>query len=148
VWATKYRKSLLRGVVGERARELIRQICRSEEVDILTGHIAKDHVHLLLSLPPQVTISRLVGRLKGRTSYTRLNEFAHLRKAFWGRHVWARGYFCVSSGNVTDEVIKAYIENHSEEEGEDFRVEGEEEGEAAPAANAQGSRKRPTKPSS
>jgi len=142
VWATKYRKSVLRGDVGLRVRELIRQLCRAEDTDILKGHIAKDHVHLLLSIPPQVTISRLVGRLKGRTSFAVLNEFAHLRKTFWGRHVWARGYFCCSSGNVTDEVIKQYIENQDHEEDGDFRVEGEEDA-AAPAASP----KRPTKPS-
>jgi len=56
-----------------------------------------------------------------------LNEFAHLRKTFWGRHIWARGYFCCSSGNVTDEVIKEYIANQINENDEDFRVEGDED---------------------
>jgi len=55
-----------------------------------------------------------------------MSEFTHLKKAFWGRHVWARGYFCCSSGNVTDEVIAAYIENQNEEDDREFRVEGED----------------------
>ena len=111
VWTTKYRKPVMRGDVGLRVREVIRQICREEEVDILKGHVSKDHVHLFASIPPQVTISRLVQRLKGKSSHSLLGEFAHLRKAFWGRHLWARGYFCCSSGNVTDEAIAAYIES-------------------------------------
>jgi putative transposase len=126
VWITKYRKRVLGGEVGTRLRELVRQICREDEVEILKGHVSKDHVHLLLSIPPQVTISKLVQRLKGRTSGKLMIEFAHLKKAFWGRHVWARGYFCCSSGNVTDEVIAAYIENQREEDDKDFRVEGED----------------------
>jgi putative transposase len=106
-------------------RELIRQGCREEDTEILKGHVSKDHVHLFVSIPPQVSISRLVQKLKGKSSHHLLNEFNHLRKEFWGRHLWARGYFCVSSGNVTDEIIKKYIENQSEEENEDFKVDGE-----------------------
>src|SRR4051794_3938683 len=75
----------------------------------IRGHVSKDHVPLLVSIPPQVTISRLVQRLKGKTAYKLLQEFAHIRKELWGRHVWARGCFCCSSGNVTDEVVAAYI---------------------------------------
>jgi putative transposase len=126
VWTTKYRKPVLTGEVGLRVRELIRQICREVDTDIIKGHVSKDHVHLFVSIPPQVGISRLVQRLKGRTSYKMLAEFSHLRRTFWGRHIWARGYFCCSSGNVTDEVIKAYIENQDHENDGDFRVEGEE----------------------
>ena len=126
VWATKYRKPILGGEVGLRVRELIRQCCREEEVEILKGHVARDHVHLFVSIPPQVTVSRLVQRLKGRTSHHLLAEFAHLRKTFWGRHLWARGYFCCSSGNVTDEVITTYIAAQALEPDVDFRVEGED----------------------
>jgi len=125
VWVTKYRKRVLGGGVGERVRELIRQVCRDEEVEILTGHISRDHVHLFVSIPPQLTISRFVQRVKGKSSYKLLQEFAHLRKTYWGRHVWARGYFCCSSGNVADEVIEANIADQRHEEDADFRVEGE-----------------------
>jgi len=127
VWTTKYRKKVLRGDVGQRLRELVRQICREEDVEILKGHVSSDHVHLFVSIPPQVTISKLVQRLKGKSSYKMLQEYATLRKQYWGQHLWARGYFCVSSGNVTDEAIEAYIENQSHDEDADFRVEGDEE---------------------
>ena len=126
VWVTKYRKPVLRGEVGVRVRELVRQVCRDQEVEILKGHVSKDHVHLFVSIPPQVTISRFVQRVKGKSSYKLLQEFQHLRRTYWGRHVWARGYFCCSSGNVTDEVIKEYIENQRHEEDAEFKVEGED----------------------
>jgi putative transposase len=62
--------------------------------------------------------------LKGKTAYQLLQEDAHLRKEFWGRHRWARGYFCCSSGNVTDAVVAQYIENQGRGHSGDFRVEG------------------------
>ena len=125
VWTTKYRKRVLAGEVGVRVRELIREVCRQHEVTIMKGHISRDHVHLFVSIPPQVTISRLVQWLKGRSSHHLLAEFVHLRKQFWGRHVWARGYFCCSSGNVTDEVIAKYIEEQNQDKDDDFKVEGD-----------------------
>jgi len=125
VWTTKYRKPVMTGEVGVRVRELIRQICGALEVEIIKGHVSRDHVHLFVSVPPKVTISRLMQMLKGKSSFKLMQEFAYLRQKFWGRHLWARGYFCVSSGNVTDEIIKEYIENQSRDQDSDFRVEGE-----------------------
>ena len=110
VWITKYRRAALRGEVAMRVRGLIRDICGQHEVRILKGHVSKDHIHLFVSIPPQVTISRLVQWLKGKTAHHLLGEFPHLKKQFWGRHLWARGYFCCSSGNVTDEIVAEYIE--------------------------------------
>lgn len=79
------------------------------EVDILKGHVSKDHVHLFVSIPPQLSVSKLAGRIKGKTSRKLLAENRRLAKEFWGRHLWARGYFAASSGNVTDEVVMQYI---------------------------------------
>ncbi|MBT9584134.1 IS200/IS605 family transposase [bacterium] len=123
VWITKYRKAILAGPVGLRVRAVVRGVCDQMNVQILKGHVAGDHVHLMLSVPPKVRISDLLQRLKGRSANILLDEFAHLRKAFWGRHVWARGYFCCSSGNITDDMVKAYIENQTVEDDDDFRVE-------------------------
>ena len=127
VWITKYRKKVLVDSVALRVRDMIREICQAEEVDIIKGHVSKDHVHLFVSIPPQVMISRLVQRLKGKTSFKLLNEFSHLRKTYWGRHFWARGYFCCSSGNVTDEMIIQYIENQDAASDDNFKVEGDDE---------------------
>ena len=127
VWITKYRKPILRGEIGKRVRELIRQTCASLEVYIVKGHVSKDHVHLLVSVPPSLAVSELVKRLKGRSSRLMLEEFGELRKTYWGRHLWARGYFVASSGNVTDEIIAEYIEKQAQlapEAGDqDFSVE-------------------------
>ena len=111
------------GLVGERVRELIRGICKEHEVEIIKGHVAKDHVHLFASVPPHLAISKLVQYLKGKSSYKLLQENKQLSKLFWGRHLWARGYFVATSGNVTDEIIMEYIKNQEVEEGEeDFTV--------------------------
>ena len=112
VWITKYRKPVLRGEIALRVRELVRQTCATLDVQILSGHVSADHVHLLVSVPPSIAISDLVKRLKGRSSRKMLEEFGELSRQFWGRHLWARGYFAVSTGNVTDEVIRQYIESH------------------------------------
>ena len=125
VWITKYRKQVLRGEIGKRLRELIRQTCEELEIYIEKGHIAPDHVHLLISVLPQHAISEVVQRLKGRSGRKMLEEFGELSRQFWGRHLWARGYFVASSGNVTDEIIAQYIESQGEEPSvgdEDFRV--------------------------
>jgi putative transposase len=120
VWTTKYRKPVRTGELALRLRELIREICGQHEVRIMKGHVSKDHVHLFVSIPPQVTISRLVQGLKGKTANRLMAEFAYRRKVFWGRHLWARGYFCCSSGNVTDEVIAEYIAHQNTDADEDF----------------------------
>ena len=113
VWVTKYRKPVLRGEVAVRLRELVRQTCASLDVYILSGHVAADHVHLLVSVPPQLAVSDLMQRVKGRSSRKLLQEFNELRRQFWGKHLWARGYFAASSGNVTDDIIQQYIESQA-----------------------------------
>jgi putative transposase len=125
VWITKYRKPVLKGAVSHRVRDLIREISTREDVEIIKGHVARDHVHLFVSIPPQVTISRFVQKLKGKTSHKLLSDFPHVRKVYWGRHFWARGYFCCSSGNVTDDVIAHYIENQANDTDEDFKIDEE-----------------------
>src|SRR4051812_29837560 len=114
VWTTKYRKPVLKGEIATRVRELIRQTCATMEVYIVSGHVSSDHIHLLVSVPPYVAVSDLVQRLKGRSSRRMQEEFGELKRQYWGRHMWARGYFAVSTGNVTDEIIKQYIESHKD----------------------------------
>jgi putative transposase len=97
-------------------------------VYIEKGHVAKDHVHLLVSVPPNIAVSELVKRLKGRSSRKMLQEYDELRREYWGRHLWGRGYFAASTGNVTDEIVAEYIEKQSRispDEDQDFHVEDE-----------------------
>ena len=114
VWVTKYRYKVMRGGIGLRVREIIRQQCNQLDVKIISGHVSVDHVHLLVSVPPTLAVSKLVQKLKGASSRKLLQEYTELSKQYWGRHLWARGYFAVSTGNVTDEVIRQYIESHDE----------------------------------
>ena len=124
VWITKYRKPALTGEVAIRLREVIRQICAEHEVEILRGHVSKDHVHLFVSCPPYISPSGLMQKVKGKSSRKLLMEFSHLRKTFWGRHLWARGFFVASSGNVTDEVIMEYIKTQEiKKEDENFKID-------------------------
>ena len=116
VWITKYRKAVMYGAVAERAREIIREVCKENEIEIISGHLSREHVHLLVSIPPYISISKAVQYIKGRSSRKMLQEFKHLNKMFWGQHFWGRGYFVASSGNVTDEVIMEYIKNQGEAE--------------------------------
>mgnify|MGYP001578851921 CR=1 FL=1 len=114
---------MLRGLIAERVRALIREICLANEIIIVKGHVSADHVHLLISYPPTISISKIVQYLKGKTSRRLLQENAELRKMFWGQHMWARGYFAASTGTMTDEVIKEYIEKQDiEQKDEDFKI--------------------------
>src|SRR3954451_11045434 len=124
VWITKYRKKLLRADVAIRLRQWVRDICSELEVEILKGHMSKDHVHLFVSCPPHVSASYLMQRIKGKSSRNLMQEFSHLKKLCWGRHLRARGFFAASSGNVTDEVIMEYIRTQEmTKDDDDFKVE-------------------------
>ena len=115
IWIPKYRKRVLTGQVAIRTRDVLRQIAMEHEIEIITGKVSVDHVHMFISYRPTQNISKIMQWLKGISSRILLSEFAHLRKQFWGRHLWARGYLAVSSGNLTDEMTQQYIE---EQEGE------------------------------
>ena len=126
VWITKYRKPVLTREIGTRVRDLVRMICASLDVEIVKGNVSRDHVHLLVSVPPTMSVSKLVQRVKGLTSRRLLQENRGLNKMFWGRHLWGRGYFVASVGNVSEQMIAAYIENQQEMErthDADFKVE-------------------------
>jgi putative transposase len=83
-------------------------------VRVLAGVVSKDHLHLHGSYPPKLSVSELVKRLKGRSARRRLEEFPELRKRYWGGHLWGIGYGVWSTGNITDEMIQAYLEHHGE----------------------------------
>ena len=109
---TKYRYHVLAGEVKLRVRELIRQICQQHDLLIEQGHVSKDHVHILVSAPTHMSASQIMQKIKGRSSRVLQQEFPHLKKRYWGQHIWARGYFCTTVGQVTDQMIRDYIEGH------------------------------------
>ena len=110
IWIPKYRKRILTGQVAERVRDILRQVSMEHEVHIISGKVASAPVHMFVSYRPQLALSKLVQYLKGGSSRVMLQEFPRLRKQFWGRHLWARGYMAVSSGTITDEMIQSYID--------------------------------------
>ena len=114
VWITKYRKPFLHGEVGHTLRDIIRRVCEEQEIEILAGNVRLDHVHLLLSFRPNQSISKIMQKLKGVSSRRLLQSSKRLQKEYWGRHLWARGYFAVTTGNVTDQIIAEYIKNQDE----------------------------------
>jgi putative transposase len=118
VWITKYRYKIITPEIGKRLKELLIQGCRSRGISIRKGHIDVDHVHLLLSCPPDLSVSKIVQYLKGRSSHLLQDEYSQLKKRYWGQHLWGRGYFCVTVGAMTEDMIKAYIESHEEEDKE------------------------------
>ena len=113
---SKIQKPVITGQIAVRTRELIRMICQSNEIEILAGHVGSDHIHLLVSVPTHLSASKLVQYIKANTSRKLQMEYKELNKQFWGQHLWARGYFVASNGNVTDEIIRAYIMNQDLQE--------------------------------
>ena len=116
VWITKYRKMVMRGKIGSRIRELIRMVCKNNDVEIIAGHVSVDHVHMLVSVPPHLSVSSLMQKIKGYSSRKIMMEFKEMNKLYWGKHFWARGYFAATSGNVTDDVIEEYIRTQDAKE--------------------------------
>ena len=122
VWITKYRYPVLTGAVALRARELLRQGCEANNLRILKGSVGKDHIHMLLSCPTTMAPSEIAQKLKGRTSKILQEEFPELKKRYWGQHMWGRGYFCGTVGEVDQKTIENYIEHQGEEDDDNFTV--------------------------
>lgn len=126
VWVIKYRYQVLSGEVAERVRGLVRETCEAFEIRIVKEGVSKDHVHILVSCPPTMASSEIMRRIKGRTTSKLFEEFPHLRKKYWGQHFGARGYCCATVGQMTEEMIKSYLEHHFETRPKDeFKIEGE-----------------------
>jgi putative transposase len=117
VWKTKYSYRVLRGDVGLRLRELIRQICAEKGIAVVKGNVRPNHIHLLVNAPAYLSPAKMAQYLKGRSSYRLQREFPELRKRYWGQHLWSKGYFCATVGAVTEKQVQDYIENQTDENG-------------------------------
>lgn len=109
VWCPKYRYKILRGEVGKSVRDIIRQLCEWKKFEILKGNVQIDHIHLVLSIPPKYSVSEAVGFLKGKSAIKIFDMHKELKKRYWGRHFWAKGY-CVSTVGLDEEQITKYVE--------------------------------------
>ena len=108
VFIPKYRRKAIYGQYRESLQEIIRTLCRYKGVEILEGHMMPDHVHLLLSIPPKMSVSSFMGYLKGKSALMMFDKHANLKYKFGNRHFWAEGYY-VSTVGLNEATIKKYI---------------------------------------
>ncbi|MDE8652453.1 IS200/IS605 family transposase [Novosphingobium sp. H3SJ31-1] len=95
-------------------RDIVRQVSAKMGMNIVSGALSKDHVHLFVEIPPHISVSEFVQRAKGRSSRRIQQEFEHIRKRYWGQRLWARGDFSTTSGSITDDMIVTYLKRHTE----------------------------------
>lgn len=123
VWAPKYRKKILTGVVGERVRELLLEIGQAYSIEIEELEVSVDHVHIFCSFPPKLSITQVVTRLKSLSARAIFAEHPQVKRQLWGGEFWEDGYFARTVGDkVTAEVIKRYIQNHREDKDQDLHL--------------------------
>ncbi|MDR0620484.1 MAG: IS200/IS605 family transposase [Deltaproteobacteria bacterium] len=116
VLVTKNRQNLFRGDIKVKLRDIIRNICLDQKVEILEGNISSDHVHLLVSIVPKVNINKFILLLKGKTTYDLFSSFESLRQRYHNRHLWTKGCFCCSCGEVTEDILREYVESQAPSE--------------------------------
>ena len=108
VWCPKYRFRILNGELGKSLRAIIRQLCEWKQIEILAGNVQIDHIHLVISFPPKYSVAEVMGFLKGKSAIKLFDRHLDLKKRYWGRHFWAKGY-CVSTVGLNEEQIKKYV---------------------------------------
>ena len=116
VWVPKYRFRILTGEVKKLIEEDIRMLCEWKRCEIHEMSVQKDHIHLVISIPPKISISEMMGILKGKLAIKLFKSYPKMKqKPYWGNHFWARGYF-VSTIGLDEEMIKRYVKYQEEEE--------------------------------
>lgn len=116
VWVPKYRYRVLKGAIGDEVRNSIEVFCSQLRCRVVELNVQSDHVHLLVRVPPKVSISTLMGVVKGRTALRVFTRFPYLRKRpYWGNHFWAKGY-CVDTVGVDAEIIRKYVKYQEKQE--------------------------------
>ena len=109
VWVPKYRYRVLTGKVRFEVMKTVRVFAERLGCEIIELNVQADHVHLLLKVPPKVSISKLLGTVKGKTAIQVFRQFPYLKKKpYWGNHFWAKGY-CVDTVGVDAEMIRQYV---------------------------------------
>ena len=116
IWVPKYRFRILTGPVGQSVADGIQAICGYAGSEVVELSVQKDHVHLIVMVPPKLSISDLMGRVKGQTSMKIFKQFRYLRKKpYWGNHFWAKGY-CVDTIGMDAEMIRKYVKYQEKRE--------------------------------
>ena len=116
VWVPKYRFRVLTGQIKELVEEDIRMLCQWKRCDIQELSVQLDHIHVVLSIPPKISVSGLMGVLKGKLAIKLFRSYPKLKqKPYWGNHFWARGYF-VSTVGIDEATIKRYVRYQEQQE--------------------------------
>jgi putative transposase len=116
VWTPKYRYRILEGQIKGLLEDDIRGLCEWKGAEVLELRIQPDHVHLVVSIPPKVSVSTLMGVLKGKTAIKIFKSYPQLKKKpYWGNHFWARGY-CSSTIGLDEEMVRKYVKYQEDEE--------------------------------
>ena len=110
VFTPKYRRKMIYNQYREDGREIIKQLGSYKGVEILGGNVMSDHVHILVSIPPKMSVSSFMGYLKGKSALMMFDRHANLKYKFGNRHFWSEGYY-VSTVGLNEAVIKKYIQD-------------------------------------
>ncbi len=122
VWTPKYRYRVLFGEVKSLVENDTRMLCERKSVEVIELNVRIDHVHVMVSIPPKVSVSTLMGTLKGKLAIKLFKSYPKLKhKPYWGNHFWSRGYFVTTVG-VDEEIIRRYVKY---QEGEDKKEESQ-----------------------
>lgn len=115
VFAPKYRRQVIYGQIKKDVGEIIRKLCEQKGVEIIEAEACKDHIHLLVSIPPHLSVSQFMGYLKGKSSLMIFDRHANLKYKYGERKFWCRGYYVDTVGR-NKKVISEYIKNQLEED--------------------------------
>ena len=115
VFIPKYRKKVLYGRVRKEVGEILRELCRRFEIDLIEGHARADHIHLCLGIPPKYSVAHAIGKLKGKSAILIHRRCLGRTKNLTGYSFWARGY-CVSTVGLDEETVRKYIRNQEHHE--------------------------------
>ena len=106
VFAPKYRRQAIYGKIKQDIGKILRQLCENKGVEILEAELCKDHVHMLVSIPPNLSVAQFVGYVKGKSSLMIFDRHANLKYKYGNRHFWCRGYYVDTVGKNTEKIAE------------------------------------------
>jgi putative transposase len=115
VFIPKYRQKRLYGAIRADVKEIIKTLCEYKGVTIMDGAVCVDHIHLHVSIPPKLSISDFMSYLKGKSALMLYDKHPEQRSK-WHKSFWARGYYVATIGTISEETIKKYIQEQSDED--------------------------------
>ena len=115
VFAPKYRRQIIYGKIKADIGQMLRKLCEYKGIEILEAEACKDHIHMLVSIPPKYSVAQIMGYLKGKSSLMIFEKYANLKYKYGNRHFWCRGYY-VSTVGANKKAIQEYIRNQLQED--------------------------------